>query len=76
MNTTSFDEQLTPATARVLAALLAGHTSNKEIAQHLQINVRTVEHHMCDLYRRLNVRDRTALAIKALREQWIARAAI
>ncbi|PZW20555.1 LuxR family maltose regulon positive regulatory protein [Thermosporothrix hazakensis] len=50
-------EPLSPQEQRVLKLLAAGRT-NPQIAQELIISVNTVKHHMKQLYRKLDVRNR------------------
>ncbi|MCK2213395.1 LuxR family transcriptional regulator [Actinomadura sp. ATCC 31491] len=54
---------LTPSEARV-AALAARGRSNREIAEELVIEVKTVETHLSSAYRKLGVRGRTQLAVR------------
>jgi DNA-binding CsgD family transcriptional regulator len=53
---------LTPAEFRVAAAVGAG-LSNKEAATSLYISVKTVDFHLQAIYRKLNIRSRTELAV-------------
>lgn len=59
-------QQLTPREQEVLQLIATG-CSNREIAQHLYISERTVKNHVNSLLRRLNLRDRTQVAILAAR---------
>jgi DNA-binding CsgD family transcriptional regulator len=52
--------KLTDAEERVAALAAAGNT-NRQIAEHLFITVSTVEQHLTKIYRKLNVRSRSAL---------------
>jgi DNA-binding NarL/FixJ family response regulator len=56
--------QLTPREQEVLQLIATG-CSNREIAQKLYISERTVKNHVNSLLRRLNLRDRTQVAILA-----------
>jgi RNA polymerase sigma factor (sigma-70 family) len=56
--------QLTPREQEVLQLIAKGY-SNREIAQQLYISERTVKNHVNSLLRRLNLRDRTQVAILA-----------
>jgi DNA-binding NarL/FixJ family response regulator len=56
--------QLTPREQEVLQLIATG-CSNREIAQQLYISERTVKNHVNSLLRRLNLRDRTQVAILA-----------
>ncbi|HET6876348.1 MAG TPA: LuxR C-terminal-related transcriptional regulator [Jatrophihabitans sp.] len=60
------DAEVSAREADVLAAL-ADHLTNAEIAERLFISVRTVESHVSSLLRKLQVRDRRALAALAVR---------
>jgi DNA-binding CsgD family transcriptional regulator len=53
--------ELTPVEARIAALVGAGQT-NREVAAHLSISVRTVESHLGRIYRKLGLRSRTELA--------------
>ena len=46
-----------------VATLLSQGDSHKEIAEKLQITVRTVKAHASAIYSRLNIKDRLALAL-------------
>jgi len=54
-------ESLTPTERRV-ALLAAGDLSNREISQQLFVTIKTVEYHLGNTYRKLDVRSRTGLA--------------
>lgn len=56
---------LTEREGQVLKQLLEG-LSNKEIAQRLDINVATVKLHMRSMSKKLDVRNRTELVLKAI----------
>jgi DNA-binding NarL/FixJ family response regulator len=56
---------LTPRQRDILRLVSVGHT-NREIANMLQISVRTVEVHRFNLMRRLNVRNVAQLLRRAL----------
>jgi DNA-binding NarL/FixJ family response regulator len=53
---------LTKAERRVAEAVAAGRT-NKEVADHLFVSVKTVDFHLQGIYRKLAVRSRTELAV-------------
>lgn len=59
-------EQLTPRELEI-AQLIAQGASNKEIADRLFISQKTVKNHITSILSRLNLRDRTQVAILALR---------
>ena len=54
-------ESLTPSERRV-AALAAEGQTNREIAQALFLTVKTVETHLSNAYRKLDIRSRRDLA--------------
>ena len=58
-------DQLTPRQRDILRLVSLGHT-NREIADVLEISVRTVEVHRFNLMRRLNVRNVAQLFRRAL----------
>ena len=58
-------EILTPRQRDILRLVSIGHT-NREIAEALEISVRTVEVHRFNLMRRLNVRNVAQLLRRAL----------
>jgi DNA-binding NarL/FixJ family response regulator len=58
-------ELLTPRQCEILRLVSIGHT-NREIADVLEISVRTVEVHRFNLMRRLNVRNVAQLLRRAL----------
>jgi DNA-binding NarL/FixJ family response regulator len=71
--TSDGEETLMPLSARemeVLAYIVQG-ASNKLIAAALGISQQTVKNHMTNIFRKLNVGDRTEAAIVALRRGWI-----
>jgi DNA-binding NarL/FixJ family response regulator len=53
---------LTKAERRVAEAVAAGRT-NREVADHLFVSVKTVDFHLQAIYRKLDVRSRTELAV-------------
>ena len=55
-------ESLTKAERRVAESVAAGRT-NKEVADHLFVSVKTVDFHLQGIYRKLSVRSRTELAV-------------
>jgi DNA-binding NarL/FixJ family response regulator len=50
------------ASERAVAQLAAAGATNRQIAEELFITVRTVEFHLTNVYRRIGVRKRSALA--------------
>jgi len=57
---------LTPREREVLRLVAAGH-SNREIADHLVVSERTVEHHIANIYRKIDARGRVDATSYALR---------
>ena len=55
-------ESLTKAERRVAESVAAGRT-NREVADHLFVSVKTVDFHLQGIYRKLAVRSRTELAV-------------
>jgi DNA-binding CsgD family transcriptional regulator len=58
---------LTSREAEVLAGIMQGQNS-QAIAQHLQINIRTVRKHLENIYRKLRVQSQTEAVAKALEQ--------
>ena len=54
-------EALTPSERRVAVLAAEGHT-NRDIAQTLFLTVKTVETHLSNAYRKLDIRSRRELA--------------
>ena len=54
---------LTAAEQRVAALVAAGHP-NREVAAQLYVSIRTVEGHLGQIYRKLDLRGRTELAAR------------
>ncbi len=65
-------EPLTNREEEVLAELTKGQ-SNKEIGETLYISTKTVKTHVSNILRKLNVKDRTQAAIKAIENNLIER---
>ena len=63
---------LTPRQGDILRLVSIGHT-NREIAEVLEISVRTVEVHRFNLMRRLNVRNVAQLLRRALQLSLLAK---
>lgn len=59
-------DELTPHEAEVARLIAAGRT-NREIAAALDVSPKTVEAHLSRIYRKLEVRSRTELAIRMVR---------
>lgn len=62
----SSDNALTPREAEVVTHLVDGY-SNKEIATAMGISARTVQQHIAQAIRKTNSRNRTQLAVFAVR---------
>lgn len=62
-----------PLTPRELdiARLVGEGKTNKEIAEHLYLSVGTVKNHLTQILQQLNLRDRTQLAIYAVRNDLV-----
>jgi two-component system, NarL family, response regulator LiaR len=73
----SGDKKNSPATDKIspremeVLQLIAGGFGNREIAEKLFISERTVKTHVTHLLEKLNLRDRTQLAIYALRNKLV-----
>ncbi len=52
-----------PAREKEIASLIYEGYSNKEIATHTSITLRTVKAHTASIYEKLNVKDRVALVL-------------
>jgi DNA-binding CsgD family transcriptional regulator len=59
----SLTDLLTPAELRVALAVAKGAT-NREVAADLFVSAKTVEYHLQNVYRKLNLRSRTELAVR------------
>jgi DNA-binding NarL/FixJ family response regulator len=70
MATGSDTEKLTPTQLRVLQGVHLG-LANKQIAFDLGIAEATVKAHMTALMRKLNVRNRTQVALLAEKMDWL-----
>lgn len=65
-----FDDKPTMRELEVMDFLHKGY-SNKEIASHLGIALRTVEHHLETAYQKLNAHGRAEAVVKAIKAGWI-----
>jgi ATP/maltotriose-dependent transcriptional regulator MalT len=65
---TSFNPNLETLSKRELEVLywLASGASNREIGQHLSITETTVKRHVYNIFGKLNVRNRTQAAVRAI----------
>ena len=61
-------DTLTPRETEILRAVSSG-ASNREVAEQLGLQEKTVKHHMTAILQKLEVRNRTEAALKA-REHW------
>ncbi|MDQ3642647.1 MAG: LuxR C-terminal-related transcriptional regulator [Actinomycetota bacterium] len=59
---------LLTAYERRVSALIAQGLTNAEIASELSISRKTVESHLSSIYRKLELRSRTELALRIVRE--------
>jgi DNA-binding NarL/FixJ family response regulator len=62
---------LTHRQQEIIKVLCRGNTSNKEIAKTLGIQTNTVKRHIEDIIVKLKVKDRTQIALIAIKEGWI-----
>jgi DNA-binding CsgD family transcriptional regulator len=69
---TALATTLSPAELRVAMAV-GGGLSNREAAQQLFVSVKTVEFHLQAIYRKLNLRSRTELALAVAAERALLR---
>ncbi|MGH9136275.1 MAG: LuxR C-terminal-related transcriptional regulator, partial [Acidimicrobiales bacterium] len=61
-------DALTKAERRVAETVASGRT-NREVADHLYVSVKTVDFHLQSIYRKLSVRSRTELAVLMARRE-------
>ncbi len=64
-------EELHPRELQILT-LVAKGIGNKEISNHLDISERTVQTHLVNIFRKLEVSSRTEAVLRALKEGWIS----
>ncbi|MBA2282414.1 MAG: response regulator transcription factor [Acidimicrobiia bacterium] len=62
-STVGLAELLTPGELRVALAVAKGAT-NREVAADLFVSAKTVDYHLQNVYRKLNLRSRTELAVR------------
>ena len=62
-STVGLDQLLTPGELRVAVAVAKGAT-NREVGADLFVSVKTVDYHLQNVYRKLNLRSRTELAVR------------
>jgi DNA-binding CsgD family transcriptional regulator len=62
--------RLTPRERDVVAAILDGCTTDKELAERLGISLATVQTHLVNIYRKIGVHSRTEMVIQEMRLQW------
>jgi two-component system, NarL family, response regulator LiaR len=60
-------DELTPREGDVLRALSAGHTSNRQLADHLGVSVNTAKFHVRNILDKLALTDRTQAVAHAFR---------
>ena len=63
-------DELTPRELEILTLLAQGH-SNEEIAETLCVDCLTVRSHAHNIYSKMDVRNRTQAALKALALGWV-----
>src|SRR5699024_9990173 len=66
----SADRICTNRENEILQLLVDGH-NNSSIAKKLNISEKTVKNHLTNIFRKLDVKDRTQAAILAIRNQWV-----
>ena len=69
-NSNSFDDSLTRREIEVLK-LLAEGLFNKEIAYTLDISEKTVKNHVSNIFKKINVSDRTQAAVYAIKNNFV-----
>ncbi len=67
LNKADLLQVLTPREQEVLGLVAKGY-SNVEIAERLYISKHTVKNHVSNIYRKLDVDDRTQIALLAIRQ--------
>lgn len=70
MNRRSSPNPLTPRELEILARVAEG-CSNRTIAESYGISEQTVKNHLAKILQRLQVPDRTAAVVMALRNGWL-----
>lgn len=61
-------KRLTKREREVLAAILDGCTTDKELMRRLGLSRSTVAKHLVNIYRKMGARSRTEMALRAMRE--------
>lgn len=64
------DRVCTHRESEILQLLVNGN-DNSNIAKELSISEKTVKNHLTNIFRKLNVKDRTQAAVIAIRNQWV-----
>jgi DNA-binding NarL/FixJ family response regulator len=62
-------KKLTRRESDILAAILDGCTTDKELMQRLGLSRSTVAKHLVNIYRKMGARSRTDMAVRAMRER-------
>lgn len=62
-------KRLTKREREVLAAILDGCTTDKELMRRLGLSRSTVAKHLVNIYRKMGARSRTHLAVRAMNER-------
>ena len=63
-------ERITKREKQILISIALGHT-NKDIASEFSISERTVKNHITNIFRKINVTDRTQAAVFAIRNNYV-----
>lgn len=63
-------EKITKREKQILISIALGHT-NKDIASEFFISERTVKNHITNIFRKINVTDRTQAAVFAIRNNYV-----
>lgn len=69
-NGASKDRVCTSRENEILQLLVNGNDNNS-IAEKLGISEKTVKNHLTNIFRKLNVKDRTQAAVLAIRNEWV-----
>lgn len=69
-NSTSKSRVCTNRENEILQLLVNGNDNNS-IAEALGISEKTVKNHLTNIFRKLNVKDRTQAAVLAIRNEWV-----
>lgn len=64
-------EQVCTTREHEILQLLVNGNDNSSIAEKLAISEKTVKNHLTNIFRKLNVKDRTQAAVLAIRNDWV-----